>query len=128
MAVLAAAETLNPKLQESTDAQALKEMYQRGEITGCIVEGPISIDLSIEPESAKIKGYDSPVAGDADLLICPDLVSGNMMGKMMLFMGARERQCGTRGQSAGDSVLPLCYRGGLKFQSSSAGAIASQKL
>ena len=51
----------------------LKEMYQRGEITGCFVEGPISIDLAIEPESAKIKGYDSPVAGDADLLNCPDL-------------------------------------------------------
>lgn len=127
VAVLAAAETLNPKLQESTDAQALKEMYQRGEITGCIVEGPISIDLSIEPESAKIKGYDSPVAGDADLLICPDLVSGNMMGKMMLFMGARSANVvvGAR------APVILCSRSATeedKFQSILLGAIASQKL
>ena len=126
-AVVAAAETLNPKLQESTDAQALKEMYQRGEITGCIVEGPISIDLSIEPESAKIKGYDSPVAGDADLLICPDLVSGNMMGKMMLFMGARSANVvvGAR------APVILCSRSATeedKFQSILLGAIASQKL
>ena len=127
VAVLAAAETLNPKLQESTDAQALKEMYQRGEITGCIVEGPISIDLSIEPESAKIKGYDSPAAGDADLLICPDLVSGNMMGKMMLFMGARSANVvvGAR------APVILCSRSATeedKFQSILLGAIASQEL
>lgn len=126
VAVLAAAETLNPKLQESTDAQALKEMYQRGEITGCIVEGPISIDLSIEPESAKIKGYDSPVAGDADLLICPDLVSGNMMGKMMLFMGARSANVvvGAR------APVILCSRSATeedKFQSIEEGTFSPER-
>jgi Phosphotransacetylase len=89
VAVLAAAETINPKLQESTDAAALKEMYMKGTITGCVVEGPISIDLALEKESAEIKGYDSPVAGDADLLVCPDLVSGNLMGKGMLITGAK---------------------------------------
>ena len=125
VAVLAAAETLDPKLQESADAQMLKEMYQRGEITGCFVEGPISIDLAIEPESAKIKGYDSPVAGDADLLICPDLVSGNLMGKMMLYMGSRSANV-----VVGAKVpVILCSRAATeedKYQSILLGAVASQ--
>lgn len=127
VAVLAAAEALNPKLQESTDAQALKELYQKGEITGCVVEGPISIDLAIEPESARIKGYDSPVAGDADLLICPDLVSGNMMGKMMLFMGSRSANVVVGAKAP----VILCSRSATeedKFQSILLGAIASQNL
>ena len=87
VAVLAAAEEVNPKLQESTDAYELKKMYENGEFSPCILEGPISIDLALDPESAKIKKYPSPVGGDADLLICPDLVSGNMMGKGMLLTG-----------------------------------------
>ena len=126
VAVLAAAETLNPKLQESTDALALKEMNQRGEIQGCVVEGPISIDLSIEPESARIKGYESPVAGDADLLICPDLVSGNMMGKMMLFMGARSANVVVGAKAP----VILCSRSATeedKYQSILLGAIACQE-
>lgn len=89
VAVLAAAETLNPKLQESVDAAELKKLYEAGEFADCYLEGPISIDLAMEKESVEIKGYDSPVGGDADLLICPDLVSGNMMGKGMLITGAR---------------------------------------
>lgn len=89
VAVLAASETLNKKLQESTDAFELKQMYERGEITGCILEGPISIDLAMEPESVRIKKYPGVVGGDADLLICPDLVSGNLMGKGMLITGAK---------------------------------------
>lgn len=89
VAVLAAAETLNPKLQESVDAYELKQMYDRGEFPPCYLEGPISIDLALDPESVRVKKYDSPVGGDADLLICPDLVSGNLMGKGMLLTGAR---------------------------------------
>ena len=89
VAVLAAAETLNPKLQESVDADALKKMYEAGQFTDCYLEGPISIDLAMDPESVRIKNYGSPVGGDADLLICPDLVSGNMMGKGMLITGAK---------------------------------------
>lgn len=89
VAVLAAAETLNPKLQESTDAYELKKMYDEGQFPECYLEGPISIDLAMDPESVRIKNYDSPVGGDADLLICPDLVSGNMMGKGMLITGAK---------------------------------------
>lgn len=89
VAVLAASETVNPKLQESTDAAELKEMYIRGEFTNCLLEGPISIDLALDPESVRVKNYKSEVGGDADLLICPDLVSGNLMGKGMLITGAK---------------------------------------
>ena len=89
VAILAASETLNPKLQESVDAAELKKMWENGEFSKCIIEGPISIDLAIDPESVKIKNYQSPVGGDADMLVCPDLVSGNLMGKGMLLAGTK---------------------------------------
>lgn len=89
VAVLAASETLNPKLQESVDAYELKKLYEAGAFSDCYLEGPISIDLAMDPESVQLKHYDSPVGGDADMLICPDLVSGNMMGKGMLITGAK---------------------------------------
>ena len=81
VAVIAATETVNPKMQETVDARQLKEWSLSGEITGCTVEGPISLDLAMNPESAAIKGYESPVAGDADLLVMPDLVSANVLAK-----------------------------------------------
>lgn len=56
-------------------------MWENGEFTDCYLEGPISIDLALEKESVEIKNYQSPVGGDADMLVCPDLVSGNMMVK-----------------------------------------------
>ncbi len=84
VAVLAAAETVNPKMRDSLDGAELKAMNQRGEITGCIIEGPISMDLSLVKEKAEIKGYQSPVAGDADLLVVPDITCGNVMGKTMI--------------------------------------------
>lgn len=126
VAVLAAAETLNPKLQESADAYELKQMYLRGEFSDCYLEGPISIDLALEPESVRIKHYDSPVGGDADLLICPDLVSGNLMGKGMTITGAR-----AAGIIVGAKVpIVLMSRAAEvedKFQSIILGAIASKK-
>lgn len=126
VAVLAASETLNPKLQESTDAYELKQMWERGEFTDCYLEGPISIDLALEKESVEIKNYQSPVGGDADMLVCPDLVSGNMMGKMMTICGGR-----AAGIIVGAKVpIVLMSRAAEiddKFQSIILGAIASQK-
>ena len=126
VAVLAAAEALNPKLQESKDAWDLKQMHENNEFTDCYMEGPISIDLALDPESVRIKKYDSPVGGDADLLICPDLVSGNLMGKGMLLTGAR-----AAGIIVGAKVpIVLMSRAADvedKLQSIVLGAIASQK-
>ncbi|MGN1413967.1 MAG: phosphate acyltransferase [Anaerovoracaceae bacterium] len=79
--VLAAVEVVNPKMQESVDADSLKRMNQEGIIKDCIVEGPISYDVAVSKEAAAIKGFDSPVAGDADLLVFPDLVSANCTTK-----------------------------------------------
>ena len=81
--VLACVEKLNPKMPETVDADALKQMNLRGEITGCIVEGPISYDCAVSKEIAEFKGFNSPVAGDVDVLIAPNIHAGNIMGKML---------------------------------------------
>jgi len=81
VAALAAAELVNPKMQESVDADLLKKMNIEGRITGCIVEGPISYDLMISKESASIKGYESPVTGECDVLLMPNMTSGNLLAK-----------------------------------------------
>ena len=83
VACLCAVEKLNPKMPETVDADALKQMNAAGEIPGCIVEGPISFDLAIKQGAAAIKGYESPVAGDADLLLVPDITCGNVLVKCM---------------------------------------------
>ena len=81
VAVLCGAEKLNPKAPESVDAAELKDRNMRGEIADCIVEGPISYDISISKEIAELKGFDSPVAGDADILVVPNMATGNILGK-----------------------------------------------
>jgi phosphate butyryltransferase len=85
VAVLAAVENVNPKMPESVDAGLLKEMNQKGEIKNCIVEGPISYDLTMSKESAKIKGFESPVTEDADILIVPNITAGNILGKSLVY-------------------------------------------
>ncbi len=79
--VLAAAEVVNKKSIESVEAQQLKEMNRAGEITDCIVEGPISYDLAFSREMADFKKYDSPVAGDVDIVLAPTMAAGNILGK-----------------------------------------------
>lgn len=85
VAVMAATEVVNAKIQESVDGDQLKKMNEEGKINGCIVEGPISYDLMISPEAAKIKGYSSPVTGDADILLMPNMTSGNLLAKAFQF-------------------------------------------
>lgn len=82
--VLACVEKLNPKMPETVEANALKEMNCRGEISDCIVEGPISYDCAISREVAEEKDFHSPCAGDCDVLIAPNIHAGNIMGKMLL--------------------------------------------
>ena len=87
VAVLASVEKLNPKMPETVDADALKKMCVSGEIKNCVIEGPISFDLATSFEAAEIKGFASPVAGDADLLVVPDITSGNVLAKSLTGMG-----------------------------------------
>ena len=81
--VLACVEKINPKMPETVEADALKQMNLRGEIGGCIVEGPISYDCAVSKEIANYKGFESPCAGDCDILLAPNIHAGNIMGKML---------------------------------------------
>ncbi|MCV2394301.1 phosphate acyltransferase [Actinotalea sp. M2MS4P-6] len=82
VAALASIEVVNPKLPETVEARELQEMSERGELGDCVVVGPISYDLATSRESAAIKGYDSPYAGDVDMLLVPQMVTGNVMSKI----------------------------------------------
>jgi len=86
-AVMAGAEVVNPKARESIDADEIKKMYLSGEIKGCLVEGPISYDLAMSRTAAEIKGYVSPVAGDADILLMPSMSTGNLVAKALTVSG-----------------------------------------
>ena len=86
IAVLAAVETVNPDMPATLDAAALAKMNERGQIKGCLVDGPLALDNAISEESARIKGLSSPVAGSADMLLVPDIEAGNLVGKVLLYM------------------------------------------
>lgn len=90
VAAICAAESVSPKIVETVEAQKLKELSQQGEFPGAIVEGPISMDLALLKESANTKGFVSPVAGDADVLLFPNMVSGNTAAKMLLVCGHKK--------------------------------------
>ncbi len=85
VAVLAAVETVNEKMQATLDAAALTVMAARGQITGAKVDGPLAFDNAISPDAARTKGIVSPVAGKADILLVPDLESGNMLAKQLIY-------------------------------------------
>ncbi|MGI6790583.1 bifunctional enoyl-CoA hydratase/phosphate acetyltransferase [Aminivibrio sp.] len=86
IAALAAVEAVNPEMQATLDAAALAKMNERGQIRGCIVDGPLALDNAVSEESARIKGINSPAAGNADMLLVPDIESGNFIGKVLLYM------------------------------------------
>lgn len=85
VAVLAAVEVVNPKMPATVDAAELTKMCEEGRITGCIVDGPLSLDLAFDPEAAKHKGAeDRKIVGDADVLIFPDIHAGNLVYKCLV--------------------------------------------
>jgi phosphotransacetylase len=86
VAILAAVETINSKMQATLDAAALCKMAQRGQIKKGLLDGPLAFDNAISKEAARIKGIESPVAGDPDILLVPDLESGNMLAKQLSFL------------------------------------------
>jgi phosphate acetyltransferase len=85
VAILSAVETVSDRLPSTVDAAALSKMAERGQITGALVDGPLAFDNAVSPEAAAIKGICSPVAGQADILVVPDLESGNMLAKQLTF-------------------------------------------
>jgi phosphate acetyltransferase len=86
VAILSAVETITSKLPSTIDAAALCKMAERGQITGGLLDGPLAFDNAISPEAAAVKQIASQVAGDADILLVPDLEAGNMLAKELIFL------------------------------------------
>jgi phosphate butyryltransferase len=97
---LCAVEVVNPDMQATLDAAALTKMSQRGQIKDCIIDGPLALDGAISKEAAKHKGINSPVAGEADILLVPNIESGNLLGKSMTYFA--------NGKSAGIIMGAKC--------------------
>jgi phosphate acetyltransferase len=90
VAIVSALETVNPRLQSTLDAAALCKMADRGQITGGLLDGPLAFDNAISLEAARVKHINSPVAGRADILVVPDLESGNMLAKQLQYFAGAE--------------------------------------
>ena len=87
VAILAAVETINPHMPATLDAAALCKMADRGQIEGAILDGPLAFDNAVSAAAARTKGIVSDVAGSADILVVPDLESGNMLAKQLKYLG-----------------------------------------
>jgi len=90
VAILSAVETVTPSIPSTIEAAALCKMADRGQITGGVLDGPLAFDNAISPEAARIKGIKSPVAGQAQILVVPDLEAGNMLAKNLTFLSGAD--------------------------------------
>ena len=86
VAVLCATESVNPSMPATLDAAALSKMADRMQIRGALVDGPLALDNAISREAAELKGIASPVAGQADILLAPDIEAGNMLYKELTWL------------------------------------------
>jgi len=86
VAALSAVETVNPAIASTLDAASLSVMAKRGQIAGAIVDGPMGFDNAISSDAAREKGIVSEVAGNVDILLVPDLVSGNILAKNLIIL------------------------------------------
>lgn len=90
VAILSAVETVYPKIPSTIEAAALCKMLDRGQITGGLLDGPLAFDNAVSKSAAAAKGITSPVAGDADILVVPDLEAGNMVAKQLIHLAGAE--------------------------------------
>lgn len=86
VAILSAVETVNPEIPGTLDAAVLCKMADRGQITGAVLDGPLAFDNAVSRTAAAVKKIVSPVAGDADILVAPDLEAGNMLAKQLSYL------------------------------------------
>ena len=103
LAVLCATESVNPSMPATLDAAALSKMADRRQITGGDIDGPLAFDNAISPDAARQKGIESCVAGDADILLVPDIEAGNMLYKELTWLAG----AGTAGLVLGTRVPVL---------------------
>ncbi len=94
VAALAAVELVNPDMPAAVEAALLAKMADRGQIKGAIVDGPLALDNAISLHSAQVKGIHSPVAGNADILMVPDIEAGNVLYKSVAYFGREARIAG----------------------------------
>ena len=87
VAVLTAVEKVDEKMPETADASALAELSRKGEFGDAIVEGPVSLDIAVSQRSAAIKGYQGKISGETDIFLVPDITSGNLLAKGLLYLG-----------------------------------------
>ena len=90
VAILSAIETVYPKIPSTVEAAALCKMADRGQITGGLLDGPLAFDNAISTRAAKAKGITSDVAGEADILVAPDLEAGNMIAKQLMYLAGAD--------------------------------------
>jgi phosphate butyryltransferase len=90
VAPICAVEVVNPSMQATIDASLLSQMNKRGQIKGCLIDGPLALDNAISKEAAEHKGIVSEVAGDADILLVPNIESGNFLGKSLTYFAKAE--------------------------------------
>lgn len=90
VAILSALETIYPKIPSTVEAAALCKMADRGQITGGVLDGPLAFDNAISRKAADAKGINSPVPGEADILVAPDLEAGNMIAKQLMYLAGAD--------------------------------------
>lgn len=100
VAPICAVEVVNPAMQATIDASLLTQMNKRGQIKGCIIDGPLALDNAVSEEAAKHKGIVSDVAGDSDILLVPSIEAGNFLGKSLTYFA--------KGENAGVIVGAKC--------------------
>ncbi len=109
VAALSAVEVVKPAIASTIDAACLSKMAQRGQIRDAVVDGPLAFDNAISKDAARIKRIDSPVAGEVDILLAPDLASGNILAKGSGIPGRRDHGR-HRGRGAGSDRAAIAIR------------------
>lgn len=124
VAVLAAVETVTDKMPCTEDAAVIARMWERGQIKGCVVDGPLALDNAVSERAAAIKGLTGPVMGDADILIVPDIEGGNLLGKSMTYFAGFTSAHVTIGTSKPVLVPSRADDGRTKLMSVALGIVA----
>lgn len=126
VALLAVVETVNKEMPATTDAAAIAEMARAGRFPGAAIDGPISLDLALSSEAAAIKGYTSPVAGKADILVAPYIEVGNIMTKAMIYGAGAESAGVVMGAAAPVVLLSRADSVATKLNSIALGALIAK--
>lgn len=125
VAMICAVEKVSKKMPATVEAKEVVEIFENGGIKGCIVGGPFAIDNAVSEEAAKHKGIDHPVAGNADVLVAPDIEAGNILNKSMEYFGQAEKAGIIMGAKTPIVLTSRASSGEAKFNSIALGVLVS---